>query len=297
MDLNKIKGNTYYIDGPTNCGIFIFKNKNCLIVDTGINNSEAKKINNLLTENNLHPKFIINTHSHLDHCGGNLYFKKNYPGCLVYTSKSEKLFMENQELFSSMLSSSYPSRAFDRSNKPIDVDFILDYGINKLNEEKFIIIPLPGHSIEHIGIVTPEKVCFLGDSIFSSEILDKYSFPYLYNIEDSLLSLNKIKDIDADYFLIGHSKKLLDKKEIMALADKNISNINDYKNEILDLLDQPLTREDILENISILNNLSLNFYEYHLNFGGISAFISYLYNNKLIDYSVEDGKLYYFSLK
>lgn len=297
MDLNKIKGNTYYIDGPTNCGIFIFKNKNCLIVDTGINNSEAKKMDNLLTENNLHPKFIINTHSHLDHCGGNLYFKKNYPGCLVYTSKNEKLFMENQELFSSMLSSSYPSRAFDRSSKPIDVDFILDYGINKLNEEKFIIIPLPGHSIEHIGIVTPEKVCFLGDSIFSSEILDKYSFPYLYNIEDSLLSLNKIKDIDADYFLIGHSKKLLDKKGIMALVDKNISNINDYKNEILDLLDQPLTREDILENITILNNLSLNFYEYHLNFGGISAFISYLYNNKLIDYSVEDGKLYYFSSK
>ncbi|MCI1995203.1 MAG: MBL fold metallo-hydrolase [Clostridium luticellarii] len=297
MNLNKIKGNTYYIDGPTNCGIFVFKNKNCLIVDTGINNSEAKKIDNLLTVKNLHPKFIINTHSHLDHCGGNLYFKKNYPGCLVYTSRKEKLFMENEELFSSMLSSSYPSRAFSRSNKPIDVDFILDYGVNKLNEEKFTIIALPGHSIEHIGIVTPEKVCFLGDSIFSSEILDKYSFPYLYNIEDSLSSLAKIKDIDADYFLIAHSKKLLDKKEISELADKNISNIHSYEDEILELLEQPLTREDILENITILNNLSLDFYEYHLNLSGVSAFISYLYNNKLINYSIEDGKLYYFRSK
>ncbi len=294
MTLNKIKGNTYYIDGPTNCGVFVFKNKNCLIVDTGINNTEAKKIENLLTENNLHPKYIINTHSHLDHCGGNLYFKKNYTGCLVYTSKLEKLFMENTDLFSSILSSSYPSKAFNRSNKPLEVDFILEYGINKLNDEKFNIIALPGHSIEHIGIVTPEKVCFLGDSIFSSEILDKYSFPYLYNIEDSLLSLNKIKNIDADYFVISHSKKILDKSEINSLVDKNIENINKYKNQILDLLDQPLTRENILEDITILNNLSLNFYEYHLNFGGISAFISYLYNEKLIDYSIEDGNLYYF---
>ncbi len=297
MNLNKIKGNTYYIDGPTNCGIFIFKNKNCLIVDTGINNSEAKKIDNLLIENKIHPKFIINTHGHLDHCGGNLYFKKNYPGCLVYASKKESILMENQELFPSMLSSSYPSRAFDKSNKPIDVDFILDYGINKLNDEKFNVITLPGHSIEHIGIITPEKVCFLGDSIFSSEILDKYSFPYLYNIEESLSSLNKIKDIDADYFLIGHSEKLIERGEISKLADKNISNIYNYKNEILDLLDQPLTREDILENITILNGLSLNFYEYHLDLSGVSAFLSYLYNDKLIDHSVEDGKLYFFRSK
>ena len=294
MTLNKIKGNTYYIDGPTNCGVFVFKNKNCLIVDTGINNTEAKKIENLLIENSLHPKYIINTHNHLDHCGGNLYFKKNYTGCLVYTSKLDKLFMENTDLFSSILSSSYPSKAFNRSNKPLEVDFILEYGINKLNDEKFNIIALPGHSIEQIGIVTPEKVCFLGDSIFSSEILDKYSFPYLYNIEDSLLSLNKIKNIDADYFVISHSKKILDKSEINSLVDKNIENINKYKNQILDLLDQPLTRENILEDITILNNLSLNFYEYHLNFGGISAFISYLYNEKLIDYSIEDGNLYYF---
>ncbi|WP_368488154.1 MBL fold metallo-hydrolase [Clostridium sp. BJN0013] len=296
MNLNKIKGSTYYIDAPTNCGIFIFKNKNCLIIDTGINNGDAKKIETLLLENNLHPKYIINTHSHMDHCGGNLYFKKNYPGCLVYTSKGEKIFMENPDLFSSILSCCHPSKAFNKSSKPIDVDFILDYGINKLNDEKFNIISLPGHSKEHIAIVTPEKVCFLGDSIFSSEILDKYSFPYLYNIEDSLTSLNTIKELEADYFVISHSEKILTKEEIINLAQANITNIYKYKDEILDLLEQPLTREDILENITILNELSLDFHQYHLNFAGICAFINYLYNNKLIDYSIEDGKLYYFKV-
>ncbi|BAH07427.1 MBL fold metallo-hydrolase [Clostridium kluyveri] len=294
MNLNKIKGSTYYIDAPTNCGIFIFKNKNCLIIDTGINNGDAKRIETILIENNLHPKYIINTHSHMDHCGGNLYFKKNYPGCLVYTSKGEKIFMENPDLFSSILSCCHPSKAFNKINKSIDVDFILDYGINKLNDEKFNIISLPGHSKDHIAIVTPEKVCFLGDSIFSSEILNKYSLPYLYNIEDSLSSLNTIKELEADYFVISHSEKILTKEEIINLAQANITNICKYEDEILALLDQPLTREDILENITILNELSLDFHQYHLNFSGVCAFINYLYDNKLVDYSIEDGKLYYF---
>ncbi|EET85572.1 zinc-dependent hydrolase [Clostridium carboxidivorans P7] len=40
MSLDKIKGNTYYINSVTNSGIFVFKNKNCLIIDTGSNNSD-----------------------------------------------------------------------------------------------------------------------------------------------------------------------------------------------------------------------------------------------------------------
>lgn len=294
MSLNKIKGNSYYISATTNCGIFVFKNKNCLLVDTGINNTEAKKIDQILIANNLHPKYIINTHNHLDHCGGNTYFQRTYPGCLVYTSLKEKLFMENPEFQASILSSSAPIKGIDRSNKPLTVDFVLDYGTNKINDEKFEVISLKGHSIEQIGIITPEKVCFLGDSIFSEEILEKYSFPYLYDIEESISTLNLLKNIDADYFVISHCNDVLTMDQIIALVDKNLENIENFKNQILDLLDQPLTREDLLENITILNDLSLNFYQYHLNFGGISAFITYLYSKGLINYSIENGKLYYF---
>jgi glyoxylase-like metal-dependent hydrolase (beta-lactamase superfamily II) len=297
MKLNKINGNTYYIDAPTNVGVYKFKNKNCLIVDSGLNNTAAKKLDDILASNNLHPKYIINTHSHLDHCGGNLYFKKNYPGIIVYSSIKEKLFMENEDLHPSILSSSYPIKALNKINKPIEVDYIAEYGINKIGDEKFNILPLPGHSIEHIGMVSNDRVCFLGDSIFSSEILEKYSFPYLYNISDTIETLNRIKEIDADYFLISHSRGIVSKNDISELVDKNITNIENYKNELLELLEQPLTREDILENISILNNLDLNFNEYYLDFAGVSAFISYLYNERLIDYSIEDGKLYYFKAK
>jgi glyoxylase-like metal-dependent hydrolase (beta-lactamase superfamily II) len=295
VELIKIKGNSYYINGPTNIGVYVFKNKNCLLVDTGKNNSDAHKIEEVLIENNLHPKFIINTHNHLDHCGGNLYFQNNYPGCLVYSSLKEKLFMENEELHASILCSSAPIKGIDKSNKPFKVDYILDYGTNKINDEKYEVIPLGGHSIEQIGFMTPEKVCFIGDSVFSSDIIEKYSLPYYYNVSQAINSLEKLKLLEADYFVLSHDSNVIEKSKLIELVQANLSNINEFIVQFLEILEEPQTREDVLENLTVLNELKLNFNQYYLNFAAVSAFIQYLYFKGLIECSIEDGKLYFYS--
>lgn len=294
MELNKIKGNTYFIDGPTNIGVYAFKNKFCILIDSGLDNSAARKIDDILKENKLHPKYIINTHSHIDHCGGNNYFKDTYTGTLTYTSEKEKLYLENPKLFPTVLFSASPIKKLFDNKKTIIVDEVLNYGTNKINDEKFEIISLKGHSEEHIGIITPEKVCFLGDSLFSYETLEKYSFPFLFNIEDALNTLNTIKELDADFFVLGHGTKMLTKDEIVPLVDANIENIQKYIDSILEIVDQPSTIEDILENILILNDIYVGLRNYFLNLSSTSAFVSYLYNEGLIDLSVENGKLYYF---
>lgn len=295
MKLNKIKGNTYFIDSPTNIGVYAFKNKFCLLIDSGINDSAAKKFDEVLNDNNLHPKYIINTHAHSDHCGGNHYFKENYSGTQVYTSKKEKIFIENPELLPIISASSNPMKKFLKHIKPLEVDFILEYGINKINDEKFETIPLGGHSKEHIGVITPEKVCFLGDSIFSTDTLDKYAFPFLFNVEKEIETLNRIKEIDAEYFVISHGKDILNKEEIISLAHRNLENLDYHINTIIELLDQPYTREDILENIILLNDISMSLREYMLNLSSLSSFLAYLCDKGLVDYSIEDGKLYYFA--
>lgn len=294
MELTKINGNTYYISAPTNIGIYTYKNKNCLLVDTGINNTAARKIDAVLTQNKLHTKYIINTHSHIDHCGGNNFFRENYTGCIVYTSAKEKLYMENAELRPNMLYTSTPDKELEDEFRGTPVDFILDYGQTKINDDKFEVLSLKGHSPESIGILTSDKVCFLGDAIFSDSILDKYSFPYLYNIDEALKTLDKIKEIDADYFVISHADSVLSRNEIAVLADRNIANINKYLNEMLELLDEPHSKEDLLENIIILNNLFISFRQYYLNFSSMSAFLAYLCNKGEVKHSVENGNVYYY---
>ncbi|MFA9398424.1 MAG: MBL fold metallo-hydrolase [Clostridiaceae bacterium] len=294
MNLNKINGNTYYINSHTNIGIYSFKNKNALLIDSEINNSNARKIDDVLTLNKLHPKYIINTHSHIDHCGGNHYFQDNYPGVLVYASTIDRVLMENSFINSSIVFSGNPTKNSFDNNTSLKVDYSIDLGLNKINDEKFNIIPLYGHTLGQIGIITSDRVCFLGDSIFSDEILSKYSFPYLFDIEKSMDTLSKIKEIDCDYFVLSHSEKILNKDEIQILATKNLANINNYLEQILELLDQPLSREDIVESLSILNSLSMSYNNYHLNFSSVCGFLAYLYNKNMIDYSIEDGRLYYF---
>ena len=49
------------------------KNNNACVVDP----SEAAPIMNYIDKNNIHLTFILNTHHHYDHVGGNNELKKN----------------------------------------------------------------------------------------------------------------------------------------------------------------------------------------------------------------------------
>ena len=294
MELIKLRGNTYYISNNTNVGVFTYKNKNCLLVDTGSSNTVARKIDEVLKSNRLHPKYIINTHNHPDHCGGNIYITATYPGCITYASRKEKLYMENVELLATNLFGSITPKGLNRA-KVAKVDDILQYGVNKIGDEKIKIIPLKGHTIEQIGVITPDKVCFLGDSIFSTCILKKYSIPYLYSIEDSLKSLEYIKEIDADIFVLSHSEAIYSKEEIVNLADKNIRAINGLLEEYLTILEQPQTREDLLQNMMILNEIpDPEQVQYFLYLASTSAFIACLCDKGYLEYYSENGKLYYY---
>lgn len=294
MELSKINGNTYFIKYATNIGVYTFKNKNCVVIDTGISNSSGRRIDGILEKNNLKPKYIINTHHHLDHCGGNKYLCENHPGVVVCTSETTRVHFENPSIESAVIFSGHAPKELEVKKYP-RVDYTLDMGLNKFNDEKFIIISLKGHSDDQIGIITPDKVCFLGDCIFSNEILEKYSFPFLYNIGDSIETLHSLKEIEADHFVISHAQEVLTKDELCRLVDDNLNNINNYKEQILELLSQPMTREELLENITVLNGLFVNFRQYHFNFSTLSSFIAALYDNGLIKYSIEDGKLYYYA--
>lgn len=297
MQLNKINGNTFYIDAPTNIGVFQFKDKYSLVVDAGNNNQQAAKIDRILGEHNLKLKYLVNSHNHMDHSGGDNYFKEHYPGSLLCASDDTALFLENEYLFPLYLYGASPIRDLRRTlsgNKKIQVDMKLQPGLQKINDEKFEVISLPGHARGQIGIGTKDRVCFLGDSIFSGEILAKYPFPFLLDISDQMATLESLSALDYDYFLISHSKQVIGPQALQDLAAMNQQNIQQFAEEIIQLLDQPHTRESLLEELVILHSIPMDFKEYHFAQSTVGAYLTYLFEQDRIDYQVEEGKLYYF---
>ena len=75
--INKTEGRTYYISSATNVGVYRYRNGLCTLIDTGLDNTTGRKITQVLENNNLKVKYIVNTHAHPDHFGANNFIKEN----------------------------------------------------------------------------------------------------------------------------------------------------------------------------------------------------------------------------
>jgi glyoxylase-like metal-dependent hydrolase (beta-lactamase superfamily II) len=296
MALTKINGNTYYLPATTNIGLFAFKDKYCLLIDSGNHNQQARKIAEVV-ETNYNIKYIVNTHNHIDHSGGNVFFKEHYPGTILHASKDAKLYIETDNLFPMYLYGGNPIKDLAKhfvTNKNYIIDVTLEPGIQKINNEKFDIIPLPGHATGQIGIGTRDRVCFLGDALFSDKIINKYSLPFLFDIQAQLNTYQTITELDYDYFVLSHADQVYNADDIKKLVKFNQDNLTKYLDMVLEIIIQPKTKEDLLEEIIILNDLAINFKEYHFSLSTISSMITYLAELDQIDYQIENGKLYYY---
>lgn len=299
MELKKIRGNTYYLASATNIGVFLFKDRYALMIDSGNNNQQARKISEAFIKNNMNVKYIINTHHHIDHAGGNYFFKEHFPGCIIYATQKEKLYIENDELFCMNLYGASPIKELRKNfmnTKKNVIDQILSDGIEKINNEKFEIITLGGHTDSQIAVSTKDGVCFLADTLMSEEILKKYKMPFLMDIEKQLDTYEKIKELDYYDYVLSHAKQTYDKNSINDIVIKNKNNLEKYIDLSKELLEQPKTREALLEELIILEDLNINFEEYHFLDTTIGAIISYLYEKDELKYEVENGKLYYYQV-
>lgn len=295
MNLVKLIGHTSYIPGPTNVGVYRYKNGLCTLVDTGIDNTAARRILETLEAEKLKVKYVINTHAHPDHFGADDYIRQNHTGTVIAASKGEKIFMENNSLEGIVFYGANPmqglsARAVKAKETPVDIE--LSEGTVELGDKKFEIVPLRGHTFDQVGVVTEDNVIFCGDAFFSEEKLEKYPFPFLFDIAEQFKTLEFLLASDYDYYIISHSEELPDDPK--ALIQKNIDNLNDNIQMILEYLSQPLTREDLAELVIRRYNIIMNVPQYFITLTSVSAFLTYLLEKQSIHTDIIDGKLYFY---
>lgn len=297
MEINKINGHSHYIKGGTNTGVYVFKDKSALIIDAGHTVGRGRRISASLEENGIRARYVYTTHEHFDHFEAFQGIKQSAPHVEMIAHEMAKPYIENLYMGKAYIMSSSPpkfqGKRADEKTSYFSVDIAVESKLT-LKDRDFEVHHLPGHCMGQAAIITDDRVCFLGDSVFDRAIMAKYDMPFLYNIDYQRESLDKIKGLDFNYGLIAHSKNIYDKLEIEKIIDENIEVLDRYEEDILALLKTPNTREELLHQLLVLNEIDCNYETYHYNYSTIGAFITSLSDRNLIDFAYEQGRLYYY---
>ena len=170
------------------------------IVDPG----EAAPIIKYVESNNIELKYILNTHHHYDHVGGNLELKKRYNSKIVGFKEDKDRIPE------------------------IDV-LVEDNQKWKAGNFEAKIYHIPGHTSGHIAFhFFLEKKIFTGDTLFSLGCGRIFEGTY----EQMFNSLKKIKELPKDtQIYCGHEYTLQNSKFCEA-NDPDNSNLKSKIHEI-----------------------------------------------------------------
>ncbi|MBE6774562.1 MAG: MBL fold metallo-hydrolase [Ruminococcaceae bacterium] len=232
FEVRHLKGNTYYFEAFTNVGIYRLDESRVVLIDGTDHKRMAKAVNNYLKAENLTVDTIICTHCHVDHICGNRDFYEKY-GCRILSTEKEKPFIAQPDLEGTFY---YNGVDTDKSRNPF---FTVEPSvIETLTEENLPdgleIISLPGHSFDMIGVKTADGVFFAADSILSEKTWTEHKAPFFRNVNESIETLKKLKETEADIYVPSHNAPLTDIKN---LADYNISKLESLKETAYELCD------------------------------------------------------------
>jgi len=152
---NPFSENTYILYDDT---------KEALIIDPGCYEKQEKGIlYDFITEEQLKPVKIINTHCHIDHVLGNAFIKKTYNIPLWFHEKEEPILLAVGTYASNYGFAQYQESTFDH--------FLQEGEIVNFGNTELMPIWVPGHSPGHLVLYhEASKNCIAGDTLFQGSI-------------------------------------------------------------------------------------------------------------------------------
>lgn len=143
----------------TNCYILgCPKTKEALVIDPA---EESSTLFKLIKDYDFKLKYIINTHGHADHIGGNKILKEKYSAKLLIHILDKDMLVDTKKNFSYYTGLPVQSPAAD--------DYLKDGMSLSLGSRTLLIIHTPGHSPGSVSIKLDDMI-FTGDTLFKGSI-------------------------------------------------------------------------------------------------------------------------------
>jgi glyoxylase-like metal-dependent hydrolase (beta-lactamase superfamily II) len=275
---------------PTGVNVGLWEGDDgAVLIDSGGDKEAGRQIRQVLEQHGWGLRLIVNTHSNADHIGGNAYLQKQ-TGCRIAATRLETAFISDPVLEPSFLWGSAPFRELRGKflqAAPSIVDLALpDSG--SVPGTELQIVPLPGHFLQMIGVLTPDSVLFAGDSLFGEEILAKHPVFFLYDVAAHLSTLEKLEGLQAQWIVPSHGRPV---REVGPLVAANRAALERTAGVVSSFCARPAGFEEILAELCRAFAIELNPSQYVLVGGTLRAYLSWLADRGTLRPSFEDGRM------
>lgn len=298
MEFKVLAEGAGYFAGSTNCGL-VWRGREGLLIDSGLDESTARKVLRYLNERGLRLVAIFNTHFHADHVGGNAFLVAR-TGARVIAPEEEAEFirrplLEPTSLYGMAAPPPVLRNKFLMASPTPAVEGVTASSWQDPLGAGLSLVELPGHSPAQMGVATPGGVLFAGDLFLSSGVLDKHGIPYNADVTRHLASLERAAVWAAQgkfpWMVPGHGPAC-DPGDALLTIEANRQRVTDLLHLIEDLLAEPRPVVDLVQVLAHHYARLLSAPgEYLLVQSALQACLSHLAEEGRVEAVMDDNRL------
>jgi len=280
-----------YVPGGTNIGVIRNDERSVTIVDSGLNDTTARKVLRAVRDElGSEVVAILNTHGHADHFGANAFVRKR-TGCETWAPAIEATTIEHPVLQpASLFGGADPMDALRNRFLLAEasvVEGVLEPGRREFFGTDLELVPLPGHSPNQMGVLV-DDVFFCADVVFPEAAIEKYRIPYLFGLTDHLASLEYARTVTATVVVPGHGAHAGIIERLVAL---NVAAIERALDAVRDAIATPITTDDACTAVFRALDVPVNDAQgFYLLKPTIGACLAHLDRLGEADFLIEDRK-------
>ncbi len=162
--------------------------KQCVVIDPGMYTAtEQSAVSNFVSQNQLKPVLLLNTHCHLDHVLGNKFIADNY-GLNPRYHKGESVIIEAMPAYA-------PQTGIRYEISPLAESFLEEGEKVIFGNSTLEVIFAPGHSPAHVCFYNAKENILIGGDVLFKNSIGRTDLPggnhdlLIKNIQDKLFKL------------------------------------------------------------------------------------------------------------